>query len=298
MKPVTIVKKAISFKSKNTSVCPVCRNEFNREELHSGGGRLIAGKLTEELRRLYEESKKFGKVYPLAYQITTCPKCLFSAFDKDFKTLSENEKKILRDTVDNRRAAMTKLFGPLDFTCERNLVLGAATYVLACDCYHFRGAEVAPTPKKAITAIRAAWLFSDIFEEVPNRPYDKVRDFYYMKAVYWYRDTLQIMQTNEEPIDAVASMLGPDSDQNWGFEGVMYLNGFLSMKFVDQLAHERMDKIKLLMNSKKYLSKLYGSGKGSKSKPSVIIDMAKDIYDALNKKVESLGHDPNNYNFS
>ena len=79
--------KAISYRSKNKTNCPVCRFEFARENLHSGGGRLIAGKLTEELRRLYEVSKKFGRVYPLAYEVVTCPQCLYSAFANDFEKL-------------------------------------------------------------------------------------------------------------------------------------------------------------------------------------------------------------------
>ena len=36
--------KSISYRSKNKTTCPVCRFEFAKENLHSGGGRLIAGK--------------------------------------------------------------------------------------------------------------------------------------------------------------------------------------------------------------------------------------------------------------
>jgi hypothetical protein len=35
-------KKKISFRQKKFTVCPVCSFEFYREELFSGGGRLIA----------------------------------------------------------------------------------------------------------------------------------------------------------------------------------------------------------------------------------------------------------------
>ena len=59
--------KKISFRQKNPVVCPVCKNEFYREEMFTGSGRLIAEKLTDELRRLYKESQKFGKIYPLVY---------------------------------------------------------------------------------------------------------------------------------------------------------------------------------------------------------------------------------------
>jgi len=55
-------KKArrVSFRQKNPTKCPVCSNEFYREEMLTGGGRLIAGKITDELRRLYEKNEKWG----------------------------------------------------------------------------------------------------------------------------------------------------------------------------------------------------------------------------------------------
>ena len=54
---------AISYYSKDQVECPVCGAKFKREEMYSGGGRVIAGDLTEELRRLYEPSAKYGEVY-------------------------------------------------------------------------------------------------------------------------------------------------------------------------------------------------------------------------------------------
>jgi uncharacterized protein (DUF2225 family) len=288
-------KKRISFKAKESTACPVCRYVFHREELLSGGGRLIAGKLTLELRRLYETSKKYGDIYPLSFILTVCPKCYFTSFPKDFNNLIPEELKRLKENNDSRRLIIQKIFGKLDFNESRNLVLGAASYLLAVDCYHFRAPEVAPTSKKAICALRAAWLFSDISQKVPDRPFDKARDFYYLKAVNWYKDTLDILQRGSEPVDAVASILGPDIDQNWGFDGVMYLNGYLTLKFKDILAPEQQDQIRLLMITKKFLSKLYGTGKSSKSKPSEIVDMAKDVYDDINKMISKLGHDPSDY---
>jgi len=64
---------AISYYSKDQIECPVCGAKFKREEMYSGGGRVIAGDLTEELRRLYEPSAKYGEVYPLIYSMTVCP---------------------------------------------------------------------------------------------------------------------------------------------------------------------------------------------------------------------------------
>jgi uncharacterized protein (DUF2225 family) len=126
-------KKKISFRQKNSIICPVCSCEFYREELFSGGGRLIAGKLTEELRRIYEDNKKFGKIYPLAYQLTVCPGCLYTAYPKDFLTLESPEIDKLRELTTARKNAVEKFFGDLDFRLDRNLETGTASYMLSVD---------------------------------------------------------------------------------------------------------------------------------------------------------------------
>ena len=282
------VKKAISYRIKDLTVCKVCELTFHREQLHSGGGRLIAGKLTPELRRLYEVSKRFGRVYPLAYALITCPQCLFSSFPNDFEILPPDEVQALQKQMVERRSGIEKITGPVDFAEDRNLVLGAASYVLAINSYQVRGPQVAPTPKKALCAIRGAWLFDDMNQEFPKMGFDKVRDFLYLKAVKWYDPTLDIMSTGKEPLEQFQNLLGPDTDNNWGFDGVIYLNGYFTMKFLDDLAPTHQTRIELLDRNKRFLGKLYGMGRSSKSKPSIIIDMAKDLYEAVGEKLESM----------
>ncbi|MBI3394893.1 MAG: DUF2225 domain-containing protein [Spirochaetia bacterium] len=281
-------KKAISYRLKDKTQCKVCNFEFQREQLHSGGGRLIAGKLTAELRRLYDLNKKFGKVYPLAYAMVVCPQCLFASFPNDFNMLGPDEIERLKRTVMDRRTGIEKIVGPVDFNEDRNLVLGAASYVLAIDCYQLRNSGVAPTPKKAISSIRGAWLFGDMHEEFPTMNFDKIRDFLYQKAVFYYSPTLDIMSTGKEPVEQFQNLLGPDTDNNWAFDGVIYLNGYLTRRFLDQLAPTKEKKIEVLDRCKRYLGKLYGMGKASKSKPSVIIDMAKDLYEVLSNQLDEL----------
>ncbi|RPJ07685.1 MAG: DUF2225 domain-containing protein, partial [Spirochaetaceae bacterium] len=76
--------KKITFFQNQKIQCPICGDTFYREELLTGGGRLIAGKLTDELRRLYEPSVKFGEINPLVYPITVCPSCYYAVFADDF----------------------------------------------------------------------------------------------------------------------------------------------------------------------------------------------------------------------
>ncbi|MBP9884647.1 MAG: DUF2225 domain-containing protein [Leptospiraceae bacterium] len=282
------LKKA-SFRSKDNSVCPVCDTIHQREQMFQGGGRLIAGKLTKELRRLYEKNKKYGRINPNDYVIVVCPKCLYASFPKDWSTLAGPDLERMKYQSGDRKVNLEKIIGPTDFSAERNLITGAGSFLLAIDSYQNRSPKDAPTPKKAVCALKAAWYFDDMHVEFPNLGYDKVRDTLYQKAASWYGLTLDIMQTGAEPVDSAAPILGPDTDNNWGFDGVIYLNAYLTMKFRDMMSDIPDERVKLLAKSKRMLAKLYGSGKSSKSKPSAILDMAKELYDELAKLIESLG---------
>lgn len=278
----------LSFRVKGDLSCPICDFEFQQEKLHSGGGRLIAGRLTEELRRLYQPGKKYGKVYPAAYELIVCPSCLYTSFPKDFKSVQADELDSLQKRTVQRRTAIEKVVGPVDFNEDRNLVLGAASYLLGIDCYQQRGYQVAPTPKKALCGLRGAWLFQDLHEEFPTLGFDKIRDFLYMKAVEYYQPTLDIMSTGKEPHEQFQNLLGPDTDNNWGFDGVIYLYGYLSKKYLKELAPSQEKQIEILDRCKRYLGKLYGMGRASKSKPSILIDMSKELYEQISDMLDEL----------
>ena len=277
-------KKKLSFRQKTVTKCPVCGSEFYREELFSGGGRLIAGKLTDELRRIYEDNKKFGKVYPLAYVMSVCPKCLFSAYAKDFTNLEKSEAEKLYDLTSSRKAAVEKFFGILDFSQDRNLHLGAASYMLAVDCYNIRNKKVAPTFKNAVSSIRAAWLFGDLAKEEPDKQYKKISLFFYKKAYQYYIKVLDLAQSGAEPTEAAGNM-GPDTDKNWGYDGILYLSAVLTVK-VGVWEKDLEKRIANFEISKRYLSRLFGMGKSSKSRPSEILDKTRDVYERINSLLE------------
>ncbi len=277
-------QKKISFRQKNTIKCPVCSHEFNREELFSGGGRLIAGNLTDELRRQYQVSQKFGKIYPLAYQITVCPSCLYAAYPRDFGSLESSEIDRLRELMPARRNAITKFFGNVNFNQDRNLPLGAASYMLAIDCYSVRNKMVAPTFKIAVSAIRAAWLFHDLSEEFPDHPYKKISAFFYKKAYENYLKVLDLIQNGDEPADQAGNM-GPDTDKNWGYEGILYVSAVLTLK-IGSRESDFDKRIENFQKSKKYLSRLFGIGKSSKSRPSELLDKTRYLYDKINEMIQ------------
>jgi len=276
--------KKISFRQKNPTVCPVCKNEFYREEMFTGSGRLIADKLTDELRRMYKESNKYGKVYPLIYVLTVCPDCLYTAYQKDFSDVTPEEAAKLKEMKPARQNALSKFFDQLNFREDRDLALGAASYMLAVDCYNFRRKNVAPTFKMGVSSIRAAWLFADLAVDFPDKLYKKLSIFFYKKAYEFYLKILNLLQTGAEPADAAGHM-GPDIDKNWGYEGILYVSAVLTVKY----GTTEKDPTKRIANfniSKRYLSRLFGGGKSSKNTPTELLDKTRLLYDKINAMLE------------
>lgn len=276
--------KKISYRHKEYITCPVCSNEFQREEMLTGGGRLIAGELTDELRRLYDNNKKHGKIYPLAYLLTVCPKCLYTAYPRDFDKLNGEEIKKLAGMGDARMNSLRKYFGDASFVNDRDLLLGAASYLLAVDCYGYRGSNVAPTVKKAVSSIRAAWLFDDLAKETSSKIYRKFSEFFHSKAYRFYHQTLNLLQTGGENLED-AGHVGPDFEKNWGYDGMLYMCAVLTIKY----GSSEKDIKKRIQNfevTKIYLSKLFGTGKASKSKPGHLIEMIRNLYDKINEMLD------------
>ncbi len=276
-------KLRISYLQKDAIKCPVCSYEFHREEMLTGGGRLIAGNLTDELRRNYEESKKYGLIYPLAYIITVCPKCLYAAYPKDFNDLSNEEIEKIKNSYQLRNNTLQKFLGNIDFHKSRDLILGAASFLLVVEVYSVRTKKIAPTFKKAVSALRAAWLFNDLNKMYPDKPYNKISQFFYKKSYLFYEQVIELVQNGKEPIEAAGNM-GPDIDKNWGYDGILYLYAVLTMKIGDQ-EKDIEKRIKSFEKTKRYLSRVFGMGKASKSKPGAIIEMIKDLYETMGEKL-------------
>jgi hypothetical protein len=277
---------SLSFRKKEPTVCPVCKAEHHEEVLRQGGGRLIAGKLTDELRRLYKKGEKFGMVYPQAYSLLVCPNCLYTATPKEWSILKPEEIERIRATAEARKKSIQKILGPIhetDFHQDRTLALGAGSYLLAVDCYNFRGDYVAPTFKKGLYALRGAWLFGDMAELYPNIPYKNVQKFFYQKAYENYSRVLELFQTGKEMVEN-AGRIGPDTDKDWGYEGLQFTVASLVLKKgIEETDYAK--KMEVFQKTKRYLSRLFGSGKSNKSKPSDLIEKTRDLYDKINEMI-------------
>ncbi|MDY6968389.1 MAG: DUF2225 domain-containing protein [Spirochaetota bacterium] len=276
--------KKISFRQKKATTCPICSHEFHREEMLTGGGRLIAGNITDELRRLYEKNEKYGKVYPLSYLVSVCPNCLYASYPKDFDKITTDDIESLRNSSQTRLESINKYFNNIDFDKNRDLQLGAASYLLAVECYSDRNKNVAPTFKIAISSIRAAWLLGDLYEETNNILYKKISDFFYRKAYKSYHLSLKLVQTGGELMEDVGN-LGPDYDKNWGYDGIMYMCAILTVK----IGSKEIDLKKRINNfevTKRYLSRLFGDGKSSKARPGAIVEMIRELYQTINEMLD------------
>jgi uncharacterized protein (DUF2225 family) len=277
--------KKTTFFSKNPVACPVCDTSFYREDLLSGGGRLIAGELTEELHRTYEPSKKYGELYPLVYAVMVCPSCFYAVYPQDFHEVKGEFIERLKEETDKRVQSVSLVFNDLDFTNYRGLKEGAASYFLAMMCYDLLDRHYSPTFKRALAALRAAWLLDALHRKAFGENYDYLSRLFYRKARFFYVQSVEMAQNGQEPLEAKVNF-GPDLDKNYGYDGLLYITGLLEYRYGPRQNNEK--RVKSLESAKRIVSKLFGTGKASKSKPSAILDKARELYDEMNKEIRQL----------
>jgi uncharacterized protein (DUF2225 family) len=272
----------ITFQSKNEYKCPACDTVFRKEELLSGGGRLIAGKLTEELHRLYDPSKKYGDIYPLVYPSIVCPECWFASMEPDFPLLpQENKMKVLSDT--EKRIKETRLIFPnTDFHENRTLFEGAASQYLTLRCYDYYNKNTSPTIKQGITALRCAWLLDELNKKYPGQHFDWLGTLFRKKAHYLYNEALAREQTGKETLSGIKAF-GPDTDKNYSYEGMLYLCAYLRYNYAP--ANNADERRASLEDARRTIAKLFGMGKASKDKPGAFLELARKLYDTINQKL-------------
>ena len=272
-------KPKISYWSKNKCHCPFCQNNFEREEMLSGSGRMIAGELTDELHRIFEPSAKYGQIYPVIYSIGACPKCHTALFWSDFEEIQDNNSlnELLADSK-KRKEIVNNMFPYYELTRERNLLDGAAMYYLALLSYEKVDLSYAPTMKRAIISLRLAWICRDLQKLVPEHNYDYAAEVFYRKAQFFYEQTL-INETQRIETIAKITNFGPDVDKNYGYDGVIYLNSLLEYKYGQK--EDMQMRYKKLDANKRSIARIFGLGKSSKSKPGPLLEKSRDLYDKL-----------------
>lgn len=286
--------KKISYFLKEATNCSVCSDQFHKEEMLSGRGRLIARDINNELRRNYDENPKFGKIYPSAYSLSVCPNCWHSAFSKDFNNVLPESVELLRSLSEYRKKVIQEIFAPsvVDFYEPRNLLSGAASYILGVMSYSFYPPQSSPTIKRGLLALRAAWLMEDLAKEFPDQKnkFFKVQEILYIKSKNYYNLAYELSLTNKERLEEVN--LGPDTDKNYGYDGFMYIQNYLNFKMAYQ-EEDIMKKAEIYKEIRRNISRIFGVGKSSKEKPGPLLDIVRNLYDDvssyLNEIEESLG---------
>jgi len=275
----------ISFESKEEYNCPVCETTFHREELLSGGGRQIAGALTDELHRLYEPSAKYGDVYPLAYQATVCPECWYASMDKDFSAIPQAARKLAVNDRQKRMADIRKIFPDLDYQKNRDLEAGTASQYLVLRCYDYFPKQFSPTIKQGIASLRTGWLFDELEKKVPGQHYDWLSTLFKKKALFFYNEAILREQNGKESLSGIKNF-GPDTDKNYGYEGALYLSSLLKFKYSFQENPELRNPV--LDEAKRTIARIFGVGKSSKAKPGPLLEHARALYDKISKELKEV----------
>jgi uncharacterized protein (DUF2225 family) len=272
----------ITFQSKEEYTCPVCNTVFNREELLSGSGRLIAGTLTDELHRNYEPSARYGEIFPLVYVATVCPECWFAAVDKDFVDFPKLGIIKAENDREGRVVDTKQIFPSTDYNKPRDIYSGTASLYLLVRCYEYFPKEFSPTIKQAIASLRAGWMFDELNRKFSGQHYDWLALLFKKKASYFYNESIRREQSGKETLSALKNF-GPDTDKNYSYEGALYLTALLRYKY-SYLDNPEL-RVPSLEEAKRTIAKIFGVGKSSKAKPGPLLEHARNLYDNISKSL-------------
>ena len=274
-------KPEISYFSKDKLKCPICHKDFEREIMRSGNGRMIAGSLTDELHRNFEPSAKYGRVYPLIYEIGVCPYCYTALFWNDFKEkFTSDDVDKLFEHSDERKEKCDNIFPYFNLDKARTLYDGVAMYYLALMTYEDLNPSLLPTMKQAILSLRLAWLTEELHRSCAGHNFDLVSKFFYSKALFFYQQAV-VNETKRVEESSTLGNMGPDMDKNYGWDGVIYLCGLLEFKYGQK--DDIQLRMKKLSESKTAIARIFGLGKSSKNKPGPLLEHARNLYDQLAK---------------
>jgi uncharacterized protein (DUF2225 family) len=82
--------------------------------------------------------------------------------------------------------------------------------------------------------------------------------------------------------------MGPDTDKNYSYEGMLYICAYLRYKYGP--AHDAETRKTSLEDARRTIAKLFGMGKKSKDKPGAFLEHARELYDTINREIsESAG---------
>jgi len=279
-----MVDDSITYRAKKRISCPICASKFRKEELLTGGGRMNAGELTDELHRIYLPTQKYGDVYPLIYPISVCPDCWYAAYPRHFDTLKDEEYPQIESRIEERKSILRPLFQDLDFGKDRRLEEGVASYFLAALCYEYRSRSTVPTFLRGLSFLRAGWLAVYLDRQIAGENYDSMSRIFLRKAAFFYNEAIEMEMSKKEDTESL-SHHGPDLDNNFGFDGVLYLVGVLQLKYGQR--ENRASRISALKRARTAVSRIVGIGLSTKAKPSPLLDLGRKLHKSIKLELEA-----------
>ena len=262
--------------------------------MRSGQGRLSSLFLRRDLRRMYKFSKKFGVYFPLVYNAIVCPECLFASLVEDFEKpeLYIPDELKSKENI-NLRKEQAKIFLPdinANFTKPRDLKHGMLSFYLSANCYNYCKASGYGEGKKGISLIRGAWCASDLNDQYKDEGYDEISVQFRFRAWKCYTNALKEAYKTKSKFAEIQNY-GPDLDTNYGFNGFIYVQAYLTFLFLNTYS-SNVEKYKKTMGIQNSLSKVFGFGKSSKNKPTPLLDTARDLYEEARARINKLKTDP------
>ena len=109
-------------------------------------------------------------------------------------------------------------------------------------------------------------------------------DIFYRKAIFFYQQAVINETARVEKSSTLANM-GPDSDKNYGWDGVIYLCGLLEYKYGQ--TEDISLRLKKLDESKIAIARIFGLGKTTKEKPGPLLEHSRNLYEQLTKELEN-----------
>ena len=280
--------KQISYFEKKPTTCPVCAHSFNKEKMFTGSGRLNSKGIEDDLRRVYIPNKEYGLIYPLIYNITVCPKCFYAGIPETYNLLTEQDKQNVIKNEKTRKRITTKIFGELDFNNKRTLFTGAASYFLAISCYSDKKKESVLNLQKAVCALRCSWCCDDLSQiDLTKKIYwHKISDYFKFLTNRCLQKLLDELLSNEYQLNS-NFFVGPDLDFNYDFEGILYLISYFGFYYKDYIK-SKTDLIEKMESYSTNLSRIFGRGSYTSSKPEVFLRKSQDLYNKIKDVVDTV----------
>ena len=122
----------------------------------------------------------------------------------------------------------------------------------------------------------------ELASNFPGQHYDWLATLFRRKAHYLYNEALAREQTGKETLSGM-KVFGPDTDKNYSYEGMLYLCAYLRYKYGP--ASNPEERKTSLEDARRTIAKLFGMGKSSKDKPGAFLEIARKLYDTINKEL-------------